>query len=88
MASLNEAFDIPIIHSSHVQRVRDEEDITPTFTWDEMITCIIKQNKLKPDPNLFYDFLNCPINGHAYFVYEPNGQVYTHPVNKNVHKCV
>jgi hypothetical protein len=38
------------------------------FTWDEMIKCIAKQNNLIPDSNLYYDFLNCPINGHAYFV--------------------
>jgi hypothetical protein len=57
------------------------------FTWDEMIQCIAKQNNLIPDSNLYYDFLNCPINGHAYFVYQPTGQVYTHPVNKNVHNC-
>jgi hypothetical protein len=90
MASLSDAFNITVSNPCTLEEcyMAANKSTSLKFTWDEMIKCIAKQNNLTPDSKLYVNLHNGPINGHEYLVYEPTGQVYTHPVNKNVHNCV
>jgi len=86
MANLDNAFEIPLLEQP--EKVIHDQSLK--FTWDEMIRCIAKQNNLNPNPNLYTDLHNGPVNGHIYVWYSGSqtpSEIYSHPVNRNVHRC-
>lgn len=87
MASLDDAFKTTSSEFTQATLITDDE-LGLVFTWQDMVTCIAKQNNLNSNPELYVDLHNGPINGHLYLWYKPTNELYSHPVNRNVHRCI